>query len=262
MSQPMSHERQGYLRSAITAARAAGATIAKAFGQPVHTEFKSPTDPVTEVDRQCEVMIREILCSAHPNVDFWGEEFGRRGTDNPSTWLVDPLDGTKNFVHGYPFVATAIALLENGQTTVGVVYDPLRDELFHATKGEGAFCNGRRLEVSRARTLEEAVIVTGFTAHPARQKELIWQACQSCQGIRRGGASALDLCQLAAGRLDAMWEWQLKPWDLAASVLMVREAQGMVSAIDGSPFDLLSGQVLATNTTLHRAFIDFLAQAP
>jgi myo-inositol-1(or 4)-monophosphatase len=255
----MNRETESYLESAMSAARLAGADIRQAFGRPVHTEFKSPTDPVTEVDRRCEVMIRDALSSAHPEIGFWGEEFGRRRDEGPSYWLVDPLDGTKNFVHGYPFVAVSIALVQNDTITLGVVYDPLRDEMFHGVRGSGAFLNERRLEVSQARKLEEAIVVTGFTAHPPQQKELIWKACQNCQGIRRGGASALDLCQLAAGRLDAMWEWKLRPWDLAAGVLLVQEAKGTVSSIDGTPFDLFAGQLLATNTNLHRLFIQMLS---
>jgi myo-inositol-1(or 4)-monophosphatase len=256
----MNRETQAHLESAAAAARLAGAIIRETFGQPVAAEFKSPTDPVTEVDRRCETLIRDFLGDKHPDIGFWGEEFGRRrDSGGPSYWLVDPLDGTKNFVHGYPFVAVSIALMTNDAITLGVVYDPLRDELFHAVAGQGAYCNERRLEVSRAQKLDEAIVVTGFTDRPIEQKELIWKACQSCQGIRRGGASALDLCQLAAGRLDAMWEWHLRPWDLAAGVLLIQEAKGTVTSVNGSPFDLFSGQLLATNTNLHRAFVDMLS---
>lgn len=258
----MTRENEARLASAMAAARAAGAIIKKSFGRPVHTEFKSPTDPVTEVDRQCEVLIRELLSQAHPEIDFWGEEFGRQSREHDAFWLVDPLDGTKNFVHGYPFVAVSIALLEGDRMTLGVVYDPLRDEMFHAVRGSGAYCNERRLEVSHARELQDALVVTGFTSHPAQQKELIWSACRLCQGIRRGGAIALDLCQLAAGRLDAFWEWQVRPWDAAAAVLLVQEAKGTVSAMDGSPYELSQGQLLATNTSLHRAFVQMLGAHP
>lgn len=247
------------LECAAAAARAAGSVIRESFGQPIHTEFKSPTDPVTEVDRRCEVLIRESLHAAFPEIDFWGEEFGRGQLDGPACWIVDPLDGTKNFVHGYPFVAVSVALVDRQGTALGVVYDPLRDELFHATRGGGAFCNEQPLEVSRAARLEEALVVTGFTNDPPRQKELLWDAMSLCQGLRRGGASALDLCQVAAGRLDAMWEWQLAPWDMAAASLIISEAQGTVSRLDGSSFDLFGGQILATNTSLHRAFVDLIA---
>lgn len=254
----MTGETQACLESALAAARAAGQVIRENFGRPVHTEHKGPTDFVTEIDRRCELLIREALREAHPEIGFWGEEFGRRHDDGPATWIVDPLDGTKNFVHGYPFMAVCIALLRHGQLVMGVVYDPLRDEMFHAVRGGGAFLNERRIEVSRHRELVDAMVVTSFNPFPLEQKELLWKACGLCQGIRRGGASALDLCQLAAGRLDAMWEWSLKPWDMAASVVIVREAQGTVSAFDGSELDLFDGRILATNTSLHRTFVDFL----
>lgn len=244
----------------MKAARAAGDIIRQRLGAPLQTEFKSATDPVTEVDRQCELLIKETLTTAHPGLDFWGEEFGLQQESGSLTWLVDPLDGTKNFVHGYPYVAVSIALVEDRQARLGVVYDPLRNEMFHAVKGKGAFSNGRRLEVSRTAELQEALVVPGFTTVPEQQKELIWKAALSCQGIRRGGAAALDICQLAAGRLDAYWEWSLQPWDLAAATLIVSEAQGTVSRLDGSEFDLFRGQVLATNTSLHRKFVELLGQ--
>lgn len=255
----MNQQTDAYLDSVRAAARAAGAVIKARLGRPQTTEFKSLTDPVTEVDRQCELLIREILTAAHPDIDFWGEEFGHRQDMGPLIWLVDPLDGTKNFVHGYPFVAVSIALVEAGRTRLGVVYDPLRDEMFHAVTGAGAFCNDEPLEVSRTEHLHEALVVPGFTTAPEKQKELIWKAAQACQGIRRGGAAALDICQLAAGRLDALWEWSLQPWDLAAATLIVREAKGTVSRIDGKDFDVFGGQILATNTTLHRKFVELLS---
>lgn len=256
----MTRETEARLQSALAAARMAGAEIRKNFGAPQSVDMKSATDPVTEVDRRCEVMIREALASAHPELGFWGEEFGQsQGDVNSATWLVDPLDGTKNFVHGYPFVAVSIALIIESTVQIGVVYDPLRDEMFHAVRGGGSYLNERRLEVSTARTLQQALIVTGFAPFPPQQKELIWLACEKCQGIRRAGASALDLCQLAAGRLDAFWEWQLRPWDSAAGVLMIQEANGTVSKLDGSPFDLFHGQLLASNTSLHRPLVDMLS---
>lgn len=255
----MTRQTQAQLESALAAARMAGAHIREQFGKPQQVEMKSPTDPVTEVDRRCEVMIREALARAHPELGFWGEEFGHGRDDGGPTWLVDPLDGTKNFVHGYPFVAVSIALVHGDTVHLGVVYDPLRDEMFHSVRGGGAFLNERRLEVSQARRLEEALVVTGFTCYPPQQKDLIWLACERCQGLRRGGASALDLCQLAAGRLDGYWEWQLRPWDSAAAVLMIQEAKGTVSKLDGSPFDLFHGQLLASNTTLHRQLVEMLS---
>jgi myo-inositol-1(or 4)-monophosphatase len=255
----MNRETEAQLESAEQAARLAGAVIRDAFGQDIRFELKGPTDPVTEVDRRCERMIRDALFARHPDINFWGEESGQGQASGPRFWLVDPLDGTKNFVHGYPFVAVSVALIENDAVKIGVVYDPLRDELFHAVRGSGAFLAGQPIEVSLRRRLDEALVVTGFGTVPSRQKELVWKACQHCRGLRRGGASALDLCQLAAGRLDAMWEWQLQPWDVAAGALIIEEAKGTVTRVNGSPWDLHSRELLATNTTLHRAFVDLLA---
>ncbi len=247
------------LDSAIRAAKSAGALIRDTFGSGISAQFKTPKDPVTEIDRRSEVMIRDALLAEHPEIEFWGEEFGRSSSSASLVWVVDPLDGTKNFVHGYPFVAVSIALVRDSKPLLGVVYDPLRDELFHATRGGGAYRNEQRLEVSRAAHLNEAMVVTSFHTFPPQQMALIAKACDNCQGLRRGGASALDLCQLAAGRLEAMWEWNLRPWDLAAAVLIIEEAQGSVTKVDGTPFDLLNGEILATNTSLHRQFVDLLS---
>lgn len=255
----MDRSTQTRLESAIRAAKSSGALIRDTFGSKISAQFKSPTDPVTEIDRRSEIMIRDALMSEHPEIEFWGEEFGRSSNGGSLVWVVDPLDGTKNFVHGYPFVAVSIALVRDSTPILGVVYDPLRDELFHAARGAGAYRNEQRLEVSRAALLNEALVVTSFHTHPPQQMGLIAKACDNCQGLRRGGASALDLCQLAAGRLDAMWEWSLKPWDLAAAVLIIEEAQGSVTKVDGSAFDLLQGEILATNTNLHRQFVELLS---
>lgn len=246
------------LNSAVKAARAAGAIIKNRFGGDFEVRYKNFKDPVTEVDRACEEQIRSILLKDHPHIAFWGEETGRSDEEATETWIVDPLDGTKNFVHGYPFVAVAIALVRNSEPVVGVVYDPVRDELFSAVKGEGAYLNGQPINVSDTTTLAECLVVTTLSDWPTEQGTLILKACKSCQGVRRGGASALDLCQVAAGRLDAVWEWYLKPWDLAASSLIIQEAQGTVTQPDGRPFDIHQGRVLATNTNLHRAFVEFL----
>lgn len=254
----MMEDKGRYLESAIVAARMAGSRIRRNLGRPPVVELKGPSDLVTSIDRACEHIINDYLTQAHPEVDFWGEECGQKNPEALLTWIVDPLDGTKNFVHGYPFVAVSIALVYAGEPQVGVVFDPLRDELFQAIKGKGAFLNGMKLEVSRTRKLADALVVTSFAPWPPKQKELIWQACTQCQGLRRGGASALDLCQLAAGRLDAIWEWRLQPWDLAAATLILHEAQGTITDHDGKPFELSTGRILASNTSLHRAMVDFL----
>lgn len=223
-------------------------------------DYKQYKDPVTEIDRECERQIRGILGKEHPEIAFWGEEYGTEDRNAPLTWIVDPLDGTKNFVHGYPFVAVAIALVENDEATIGVVYDPLRDEMFSAVKGQGAQLNGKTIAVSQTQKIEDALVVTTLSCDPPEQGPLLLKACSRCQGVRRGGAAALDLCQLAAGRLDTVWEWHLRPWDLAASSLIIREAQGTVTKHDGSAFDIFGGQILATNTNLHQAVVRMLGE--
>ncbi len=254
----MNLERQ--LESAVKAARAAGAIIRNRFGGDFKVEYKDVKDPVTEVDRACEREIRRILEDEHPQIAFWGEETGRNAPRESLTWLVDPLDGTKNFVHGYPFVAVSIALVENLKPLIGVVYDPLRDEMFTAARGGGALLNGRAISVSGTEKIEKALVVTTMHDWPPQQSLLLAKACRLCQGVRRGGAAALDLAQLAAGRVDAIWEWFLQPWDVAAAILLIEEAEGMVTNPGGGRYDLLEGCVLATNTYLHRAFIEFIAQ--
>lgn len=252
------HAADQRLESAVKAARAAGALIKNRFGGRFRVDYKKAKDPVTEVDRTCETAIRTILEKAHPEIGFWGEESGKSGPQTHTTWLVDPLDGTKNFVHGYPFVAVSIALIEHGEVQIGVVYDPLRDEMFSASRGRGAHLNGRTMTVSETQDIAEALIATTMHDYPPNQGALLLKAFHKCQGVRRGGAAALDLAQIAAGRLDAIWEWNLQPWDLAAATILIQEAQGTVTTPSGGVFDLMEGSILATNTNLHRDFVEFL----
>jgi fructose-1,6-bisphosphatase/inositol monophosphatase family enzyme len=248
------------LKSAIKAAKAAGAIIRNRFGTDLQVDFKNLKDPVTEVDKACEDQIEAILTSEHPEIAFWGEESGTPVPNASLTWVVDPLDGTKNFIHGYPFVCVSIGLVRDSRPILGVVYDPIRDELFTAVEGGGAFLNGKPIFVSQTERMSAALVVTTLSTFPLGQGPLILKACDRCQGVRRGGAGALDLCQVAAGRLDAVWEWYLKPWDLAAAVILIQEAQGTVTLPDGSPFDLYEGTILATNTNLHKAFTDLILE--
>jgi len=152
----------------------------------------------------------------------------------------------------------AIGLVRDSHPILGVVYDPLRDEMFSAFEGRGTTLNGRPVTVSKTNRVNEALIVTALNSMPGHQMELIWKACMFCQGVRRGGAAALDLAQIAAGRVDAAWEWSLQPWDLAAAYVLIPEAQGTVTQPDGKPFDVHAGRVLASNTNLHRALSAFI----
>jgi myo-inositol-1(or 4)-monophosphatase len=186
------------------------------------------------------------------------------GSENRFLWAVDPLDGTTNFAHRYPAFAVSIGLLIDGEPAVGVVYEPLRDELFFAARGLGAFLNYRPIRVSATEGLAKSLLVTGF-AYDRRETDdnnyaEFCHFTHLSQGVRRGGSASLDLAYVAAGRLDGYWERGLSPWDIAAGIVLVREAGGTVSAYDGSPFDIDSGRILASNGLLHTAMINELAK--
>jgi myo-inositol-1(or 4)-monophosphatase len=252
--------------AARLAAARAGAIVRERWQSGGSVEIKSTSiDLVTEVDRACEAAILETLTSRFPTHSFLAEESGGRG-DGEFRWLIDPLDGTTNFAHGYPQTAVSIALTRGGQTLLGVVYDPLREELFLARKGEGARLNDRPLRVSAAERLATSLLATGFP-YDRREHADFYLAffktfMMRTQGIRRAGSAALDLCWVAAGRVDGFWEWKLKPWDTAAGALMVEEAGGRVTDFEGAPFDPFGEQTLATNGRLHGEILEVLGGLP
>ncbi len=253
------------LNVAESAARAAGELIRHAFAGPVTVRHKGAVDLVTEVDTACEALIRARLLESFPQHGFLGEEGGLTA-EAASMWIVDPLDGTTNFAHGYPFVAVSIGLEVNGVMELGVVYDPLRDELFTARRGEGARLNGRTIAVSDRSRLEEALLVTGFPYHYRRDPERILALFRAfslrARGMRRDGAAALDLCYLACGRFDGFYELGLAPWDTAAGSLIVNEAGGMLTDLEGKPFDIRRPSMLASNVRLHKEMLDVVRSAP
>lgn len=241
------------LTIAVKAARRAASVINRASTQLdlLAVQTKSPNDFVTEVDRAAEAAIIEVLRDAYPEHGILAEESGESGESAGSEyqWIIDPLDGTTNFIHGFPQYAIAIALAHNKVLEQAVVYDPTRNELFTASKGRGAFLNDRRIRVSKRTRLAEALIGTGFPyrefdnvdAYLAMFKDLT----QKTAGIRRPGAAALDLAYVACGRLDGFWEIGLQPWDMAAGVLMIQEAGGLVSDLAGEGTFLDSGNIVA-----------------
>jgi myo-inositol-1(or 4)-monophosphatase len=244
--------------TARQAALEAGALLRQNFTQPHQVTFKGRHDPVTESDFQSQNLIIQLLSKTFPAYRFLAEETGapesaQAGSDG--CWIIDPLDGTVNFAHGFPMFAVSIAFQWQGAVVYGVVYDPMREELFEAVQGQGAWLNHQPIKVSRINELDRALLATGFPynvvehldATMLRFKRLVAQA----QGIRRPGSAALDLCYLAAGRLDGFWEENLKPWDTAAAVLIVQEAGGQLSTFEGSPYDLNSYTVVASNSLLH-----------
>ncbi len=247
------------LQTALSIAHEAGEVVRAAFPRTalVHTGFKGAVNPVTETDTAAEELIVARLRAAFPAHRVLAEEGGGADwrTPGPPIWLIDPLDGTNNFSHGFPHVAISLGLVVEGQPVVGVAYDPLREETFAARAGGGATLNGQPIRVSTVERLERAFLATGFpydrrTAEDNNVERLDHFLRRSL-GVRRAGAAVLDLAYVAAGRFDGFWEIRLKPWDVAAGVLLVREAGGQVTDFAGEP-DCLSGEyVVASNGRIH-----------
>jgi myo-inositol-1(or 4)-monophosphatase len=253
-----------YVAVAAEAVLRAGALQRAKFGQPVEVRHKGEINIVTEVDEACEKAILEILRGRFPDHDFVTEEtlLERRGSRH--LWFIDPLDGTTNFAHGYPFFCASVGLAIGGEVVAGAVYEPLREELFTAERGGGAYLNGRRLRTSATSELLQSLLVTGFPydvrEDPEGRLRLFNRLMGHAQAIRRDGAAALDLCHVAAGRIDGFWEEDLQPWDMMAGILMIEEAGGRVTRFDGSPVGLRADEVLATNGVIHDAMLRVLAE--
>ncbi len=252
----------------IKAAHRAGRSLKRDLGEVEHLQvsLKGPRNFVTAADHRAEEIVRMELAKARPDYGFLGEEGGARdGSDKTHRWIVDPLDGTTNFLHGIPHFAVSIALERNGAIVAGLVYNPANDELFVAERGKGAFLNDRRIRVAARQHLADAIVACGLPHHGRGDLVLarkeIAAAQQHFAGLRRYGAATLDLAWVAAGRLDAYWEHNLSPWDLAAGALLVREAGGFVSDCDGRDDIFKKGQIVAGNETMHRELLRLLKQA-
>jgi len=252
----------------IKAAYRAGRSLKRDLGEVenLQVSLKGPRNFVTAADRRAEEIVREELAKARPDYGFLGEEGGARaGADANHRWIVDPLDGTTNFLHGIPHFAVSIALERNGAIVAGLTYNPANDELFVAERGKGAFLNDRRIRVAARKTLAEAVVACGLPHYGrgdlALARNEIAAAQQHFAGLRRFGAATLDLAWIAAGRFDAYWERDLSPWDLAAGLILVREAGGFVTDLDGGDAVLTKGQVAAGNDTMHRELLRLLKAA-
>jgi len=245
----------------ISAARKAGRSLIRDFGEveQLQVSIKGPANFVSAADHKAEDIIFRELSKARPGYGFLMEERGEvAGADKTHRWIVDPLDGTTNFLHSNPLFAISIGLEREGHLIAGVIYNPASDELFTAEKGKGAYMNDRRLRVAARKSLADCLVTTGIPHrgrdnHPRFLKE-ISVLMQEVAGIRRTGSAALDLAFVAAGRFDAYWERNLKPWDLAAGIVIMREAGGTVSDLAGGDKFLESGDILAANMTLHKAF--------
>jgi myo-inositol-1(or 4)-monophosphatase len=249
-------------------AREAGALLIHYFHQHLKIEYKGDADLVTAADRASEKLIRERILAQWPGHDVLGEEQGLSDQGSDYRWYVDPLDGTTNFAHGYPVFCVSMGLEyqapaqrssgERASRVAAVIYDPTRDELFTAEQGRGARLNGEPIHVSKTSTLKESLLATGFPSHKRHKNPNIYfyhQITLYTHGVRRAGSAALDLCNVASGRYDGFWEFNLNPWDTAAGVLILEEAGGKVTRFDGSPFELNSRETLASNGLLHEALL-------
>jgi myo-inositol-1(or 4)-monophosphatase len=253
-----------YLETAVDAARVAGGYQRYRFATPFDVDTKGDKDLVTEVDKESERLIVEHLLSCYPDHTILAEENIYPQTASPFRWVIDPIDGTTNFTHGFPWFCVSIGLEHNGELVAAVVYNPIYDELFSASRGGGAFLNGRRLKVSGRSPLKDTLLGTGFPYDSATDpvnnfaNSIAFQ--KAARGIRRAGAAALDLASVAAGRLDGFWELKLKPWDVAAGVLLVQEAGGTVTGFDGAPYDIFNNRILASNGLIHDEMVEMLAR--
>jgi myo-inositol-1(or 4)-monophosphatase len=252
----------------IAAARKAGRALKRDFGEveKLQVSLKGPANFVTAADRRAEETLYAELAKARPGYGFVGEEAGKReGADTTHTWIVDPLDGTTNFLHGIPQFCISIGLQREGTIVAGVIYNPANDDLFVAERGKGAFLNDQRIRVAARRRLSEAIIACGLPHLGRGNIALGHRETAAVQGqvagLRRFGAAALDLAWVAAGRFDGYWEREIKPWDMAAGMLIVREAGGFVSDCDGADEMLAKGHIVAGNETIQKELLRVLKGA-
>ncbi|MGE0865830.1 MAG: inositol monophosphatase [Vicinamibacterales bacterium] len=232
------------------------------FGTGIRVDKKGAIDLVTEVDVEVERMFRALVAERFPDHDVLAEEFTTVPTGARHRWVFDPLDGTTNFAHGVPIFCASLALEVDGRAVVGAIYDPNRRELFTAEAGEGARLNGRRLQVSTNATVLDSMLVTGFPYHVQQHADeflrVFGQVLRRARAVRRLGSAAIDMCWVAAGRMDGFWEASLKPWDTAAAALILREAGGRVTGMDGGPWQPERSDILATNGLIHAECLEIL----
>lgn len=240
-------------------AREAGALLMDFFHRRVKIEYKGDADLVTEADRSSEKLILERIRAHWPSHEVVGEEGARVETGSNYRWYVDPLDGTTNFAHGFPVFCVSLGLTFQDKREAAVVYDPTRDELFAAERSRGAFLNGRKIEVSKTPKLAQSLLATGFPSHKRHKNPNIYfyhQVTLRTHGVRRAGSAALDLASVACGRFDGFWEFNLNAWDTAAGILIVEEAGGKVTGLQGRELAITDRDVVATNGLIHSELLD------
>jgi myo-inositol-1(or 4)-monophosphatase len=247
------------LNIAISAAQKAGKFLLENFGTPLVVEYKGQINPVTTLDNQAERIIAEVLGKEFPTYDILGEEIHHVIDGNKPLWIIDPLDGTSNYVHGYPLFAVSISLLVNFEILLGVVFNPILDEIFSAERGGSAFLNGNPIKVSDENILDRALVGSGFPYDAwtsERDNVPEWgRFVKKVLSPRCDGCASLDLCHVANGRLDGFWEFDLEPWDMAAGALIAKEAGALVTKVNGQVFELNGRSVLAANPKLHAEMV-------
>ncbi len=249
-----------YMETAVKAARAAGEVQRKRLRTDYSVDFKGEKNLVTEVDRQCEELIVAAVRKEFPGSDILAEENTYESRESSLKWIIDPLDGTTNYAHGFPWFCVSIALEIEGDVTLGVIYNPLMDELFTTVKSEGARLNGERIHVSVNQPMRNCLLATGFPYDKTRDNENNFESFVefqlSARAIRRAGSAALDLAYVAAGRLDGYWERKINPWDVAAGTLLVAEAGGRVTDFTGAPYSIYNKRIVASNGHVHDEMIE------
>lgn len=256
-----------FLETAVTASREAGALLLNYTAAGFHVEYKNPINLVTDADRAAEQCVIDHIRRRFPSHRFLAEERGRvEQAHSPYLWIIDPLDGTTNFAHGYPAYCVSIGLEYQGRCILGVIYDPSRDELFTAMDQQGAQLNGRSIHVSETPALGKSLLVTGFAYDirdtPRNNLDHFCKFSLKAQGLRRTGSAALDLCYVAAGRFDGFWEVRLNPWDMAAGTVIVREAGGRLTDFSGKELSIYEQELVASNGLIHEAMLDVLNHPP
>lgn len=250
------------LRVAIESSKNAGNILMKYFGKVNDISKKGEINLVTEADIEAEKRIIEQIRSSFPDDGILGEETGEIVSNPIRKWIIDPLDGTTNFAHGYPIFAVSIALEIEGEISLGVVNCPYMNELFHAVKSEGAYLNGNPIKTSSTIDMGEALLATGFPydihSNPRSVLAIFNQMVMISQGVRRAGSAAIDLCYLAAGRIDGFWEQDLKPWDTAGGSIIVKEAGGKLSTFSGEPYTPYCNTIVGSNSHIHQQLLDAL----
>ncbi len=252
-----------YLETAVEIARESGAMLSNYFERRVAVELKGEYDLVTEADRASEKLVVDRLQTHFPSHSIVAEEGGERKKSSEYCWYVDPLDGTTNFAHSFPVYNITLALERAGELVCGCIFDPTRQEMFACERGSGAYLNNRRIRVSKAAKLEDTLVATGF---PSRRRHLnvnvhfYYQLAMFTHGVRRAGAAAIDLAYVASGRLDAFWEFNLNPWDMAAGILLVREAGGTVTDMHGDAPSLRGPHIMADNGLVHQELLGLFGE--